>query len=175
MDSPTLVMLCGPSFSGKSTCAKRLAEHHGALVVSLDKIMRSRGWEPGEGAPDGEWYAAHVEAKRVLGSAMASGAGLLVLDDTNCFRFLRDAFRELAGAHAYRTILVLLRPSAEELQLRRRRNDLDPSRKSIRDEVFHGHLASFEWPSSDEDPVDEVSVLETLAGWHRDFGERRQD
>lgn len=35
---PTLYIMCGVGFSGKSTLAKKIAEHTGAMLVSQDAL-----------------------------------------------------------------------------------------------------------------------------------------
>ena len=51
-----LYLLCGPAFSGKSTLAALAAR--GALLVSLDAILRQQGLEPGAGLPPQRWEEA---------------------------------------------------------------------------------------------------------------------
>lgn len=155
----TLIMVCGPSFSGKSTAARALEAGLGATRISLDDIVRSLGFEPGDGAPDHVWIEAHQKAKRRAGEAMACGSPFVVIDDTNCFRFLRDAFRAVADSNGYATMIVTLTVPMEELQRRRVANDLSKGREPIRDDVFAKHVAGFEWPAHDEGAVE----------WSEDF------
>jgi len=50
-----LVLLCGRSFSGKSTVAASLADSLPGQVMSLDQINEERGLHGGEGIPLSEW------------------------------------------------------------------------------------------------------------------------
>ena len=62
---PVLVVLCGPSHSGKSTFARRLCK--GFTVVSSDRIRKARGAT--FGCPEGErviWEAFESEKRKAL-------------------------------------------------------------------------------------------------------------
>ncbi|WP_152364235.1 AAA family ATPase [Microlunatus speluncae] len=50
-----LVLLCGRSFSGKSTVAGYLAAELGGELVSLDDLNAERGLWGGDGIPIEEW------------------------------------------------------------------------------------------------------------------------
>jgi len=145
-----LVLLCGPAFSGKSTAAEVLRSQFRATVISLDAIMAARGNSPGAGAPVAEWAAAHQEAKRRVADAMCLSSACVAVDDTNCFRFLRDAFRALAQAHNYAVCLIVFRVGEGELRRRRAANEVSSAREPISESVFREHLAAFEWPLADE-------------------------
>jgi tRNA uridine 5-carbamoylmethylation protein Kti12 len=77
----------------------------------------------------------------------------IVLDDTNCFRFLRDSYREVASERGYKTLVVVMKVSLEEIERRRLRNTEGPTRNGIREEVFRHLLDHFEWPAVDEETI----------------------
>jgi len=106
----TLYLLCGLAFSGKSTLAAALAERLDAKVVSLDEINARRDLWGGDGVADDEWAATHRQALREVEDHMRRGTPCIVVDDTNCYRFLRDDHGELAGEHGYRVRILVLRP-----------------------------------------------------------------
>lgn len=54
-----LVLMCGTSFSGKSTFARALAAEIQAMVISLDEINERRGLWGGDGMPLEEWQRTH--------------------------------------------------------------------------------------------------------------------
>src|SRR4029079_3355962 len=91
----TLYLLCGLAFSGKSTLAAALSRLTGAVVVSLDEINASRGLYGGMGIPDEDWGRTHTEALSLVEAALRAERSVVV-DDTNCFRFLRDNYRQIA-------------------------------------------------------------------------------
>jgi len=149
----TLYLLCGLAFSGKSTLAAALAQRLGAKVVSLDEINARRDLWGGDGVAEEEWAATHHQALREVEDPMRRGAPHVVVDDTNCFRFLRDDYRTLAAEHGYRVRILVLRPPLEEIHRRRYQAAKDASRRGIGSRVFDDLVASFEWPGEDESPL----------------------
>lgn len=156
-----LVLLCGTSFSGKSTIARELAPRLGARIVSLDEINERRGLWGGDGIPVEEWRRTHelaaVEVREQLGAAAS-----VIVDDTSSLRFLRDGWRALAvevGA-----AFSLLYVDVDHATVRRRHagNRLDPRRRDVSDAVLEQHLADFEPPRADEGAVRVRSVEELL-------------
>ena len=101
----TLYLLCGMSFAGKSTLAAAIAEHAHATIVSLDDINEARGLAGGLGIPDHEWARSHRVALQRAAEELARGHSV-VIDDTNCFRFLRDDYRALAGRLGVRAVVL---------------------------------------------------------------------
>jgi predicted kinase len=162
---PTLYLLCGPAFSGKTTLGRAIAEHAGLLLVSTDEINRLRGLEGGDGIPYQEWEKTHAIALDRLDGLMAAGRDLVV-DDTNCFRWIRDRFRGVAERHGYASRVILLDVPRSEIRRRRRRNETTVERHRVVDEIFEDHLDTFEVPSADE-AVIRFTPPEDLAAWLR--------
>lgn len=143
-----LLLLCAPAFAGKTSLSRALGAR-GWLRISTDDILRARGLEPGQGLPPERWEEASQAACAAI-EAAARRERDVVFDDTLCFRFLRDRYRE-AGARAKMvTTLVVLQVSFEELRARVRANRRLPVRHDIDDGVLETHLATFEWPSAEE-------------------------
>jgi predicted kinase len=146
----SVVLLCGRSFSGKSTIARGIAAELLATIVSLDEINERRNLNGGDGISLEEWQHTHgvatVEARRALRSDRD-----VIIDDTGSPRFLRDGWRELATREKASFTLVYVDASLDELRGRLAANRADPTRHDITDEVFEEHLAAFEPPDADED------------------------
>jgi len=75
-----LVLMCGTTFSGKSTFARALAAEIQGLIISLDEINERRGLWGGDGIPLEEWQRTHeiatTEARtHLLGADAGLGAG----------------------------------------------------------------------------------------------------
>jgi len=147
-----LVLLCGKSFSGKSTVARVLAPRLEARIVSLDEINERRGLWGGDGIPVEEWIRTHeLASDEVLG--LLSAGTSVVVDDTSSPRILRDGWRSLAaGAGAGFTLLYV---DVDDATVRRRRagNLVDPRRRDVGVDVLEEHLAGFEPPEDDEGAV----------------------
>ncbi len=147
---PTLYLLCGLAFSGKSTLAGALATHADAAVVSLDEINARRGLFGGEGMPVAEWAKSHEIALGEVESLMRRARPRIVVDDTNCFRFLRDAFRTVARRNGYNSLVILLDTPLAEIRSRMDATRRNGDRRLISDENFAMHHDSFEWPRDQE-------------------------
>lgn len=160
----TVYMTCGLAFAGKTTLARALAGRLGCAVVSLDEINRERGFpDGGVGLPAKVWAETHgIAVARVEGLLREGGDA--VVDDTCCFRFLRDDYREAAARHGARALVVRVDTPRDEIEARRRRNRASGERNQVFDEVFDGLVRTFEWPQKDE----EVAVWdgrEAIDGW----------
>jgi len=112
-----LYILCGPAFSGKTTLARQLGRASHCVCVSLDEINAERGLYGGDGIPPDEWQRTHEIALQRLSELMAGGCDI-VLDDTCCFRWLRDKYREMANEHRNTPQLVCLEVQREEIDRR---------------------------------------------------------
>ncbi len=162
---PRLFVLCGLAFSGKSTLARELAARRGAAVVSLDAINEERGaGYGGDGLPAEAWARTLEIGLARAAERMEEGADVVV-DDTGCFRWLRDRWRELAAGPGHAPVLVFLDTPPEEIRARRERSASTGDRRGLREDVFAAHVAAFERPGADEDPVtlgDAASVARWL-------------
>jgi predicted kinase len=148
----TLYLLCGKSFSGKSTLAEVIARQTGAIVVGLDSINAERGLFGGLGIPDHEWAVSHDVALQRVEDAIASGRSVVV-DDTNCFRFLRDSYRSVAQRLGIPSVLLYLDVPVSILRQRITACASSPGRSPVTEEVFTDLLSKFEAPAPDEQAV----------------------
>lgn len=147
-----LVLLCGSSFSGKSTAAAQLRDGLAAEVVSLDAINAERGLDGGQGIPVEEWGRTNDEARRRTGALLAAGR-VVVVDDTASLRFLRDAWREVAAAAGARFVLLHLDVPHSVVRARVAANRASGQRTDVTDAVLEEHLASFEPPAPQEEAL----------------------
>ncbi|MFC7624669.1 AAA family ATPase [Microlunatus sp. GCM10028923] len=144
-----IVLLCGRTFSGKSTVAQQLAEGLPGMIISLDAINAERGLWGGDGIPIEEWSRTMELAHDRVGEAVGHGA-TVIIDDTSSPAFLRDRWRERAAALAVPLVLVYLKIDEAILRERLHRNRAEPSRGDVSDAVLTEHLASFEPPTEAE-------------------------
>ncbi|MGY4543645.1 putative kinase [Arthrobacter sp. UYNi723] len=154
-----LVLMCGRSFSGKTTISRELAVSIDAEIVSLDSINEERGLFGGQGIPVEEWIRTNDEATRRVSAALERG-GRVVVDDTSSPRFLRDNWRSLAADASSAFALVYV-DTPEHITRRRLLNNRElANRNDVIDEVMAKHLESFEPPEPDEAHITIRSLTE---------------
>lgn len=144
-----LVVLCGRSYSGKSTVAAHLARALPADLLSLDLINEERGLETGSDIPVEEWAVTFRTALDRAGALLDAGRDVVV-DDTSSPRFLRDEWRNSAAARNAGCTLVYVDASEFTVRARAESNRADRRRHDVAPEVLDRHLAGFEPPAADE-------------------------
>ncbi|MFJ2543884.1 AAA family ATPase [Microbacterium sp. NPDC087589] len=172
-EAPLLVLMCGLSFSGKSTLARALAPSLHADIVSLDDINANRGLHGGQGISGEEWMRTHRLAEQDVRRHLALGRHV-ILDDTGSPRFVRDRWRDIARTAGARFGIVWLDVD-ESLQSRRLAANREARRRpDVTDEVMAEHRRTFEPPHGEDAirvdaglsvPVETVdTVLSALSG-----------
>ena len=149
----TLCLLCGMPFSGKTTLGKSVAQYLNCPYISLDEINEARGLFGGDGISIEEWEKTHSLAMQQLQVLMQS-PGNIVLDDTSCFRWLRDRFRNFAATYNYRTTIIFINIPLSEIWRRMENNKKNQVRHQIKPEIIREMTNTFELPQSDEDVIE---------------------
>ena len=148
----TLIAMCGLSFSGKTTLAKGIARFLGAEYVGLDDINEERGLRGGDGIPNEEWERTSTIAIERIGILLNAGRDV-ILDDTLCFRWLRERYSAVAARHTAQFVLVYVSVPFSEIDRAIRHNETTAQRYPILPDVFEKHAHSFEHPTDDEQPL----------------------
>lgn len=143
-----LILMCGRSFSGKSTVARWVAAALPGIVVSLDAINTERGLNGGRGIPVSEWARTNEIAHERVTAALRADETVIV-DDTNSPRFLRDRWRQLGAP----VVLVFIDADVPTILQRQAANRSDNRRDDVTDEVMAEHLQDFEPPDGDENAL----------------------
>lgn len=147
-----LVLLCGKSFSGKSTVASFLAEALPGAVVSLDAINEERRLWGGDGIPISEWARTNELARDQVRMRLEAGETVIV-DDSSSPRFLRDEWRMLSSAAGAAMVLVFVDTLDELIRQRLLENRASRRRGDVTDAVMAAHQESFEPPGEDEQHI----------------------
>lgn len=147
-----LTLMCGLSFSGKSTLVARIAQDLPARPISLDLINVERGLAGGQGISVEEWSTTNRIAHDRAEVLLRRGCHVVV-DDTGSPRFIRDAWRATAEAADAPFVVVWVQISKELQRERVLANRALPVRDDVTDEVLRAHGASF------EDPADEDALV----------------
>jgi predicted kinase len=159
MNPPATVvyLLCGPSLAGKSTVASALRAVFAAEVICADTINGQRGLPfGGEDLPESVWAETlHIQLQRLR--SHAERGRNVVVDDTLCYRWLRDRFRQECSTSGAASVLLLLRPPEDELFARHEHLAQSRKRPILSLARLQEHLARFEWPIEEEQAVDITS------------------
>jgi predicted kinase len=164
MEKKNLFIMCGLSFSGKTTFAEKLSEKINADIISLDDINMERGLGfGGDGISDTEWGNSFVMSVEKMRELMSSDKNI-IYDDTTCFRWMRDKLVETADEFGYHSKIVFMNISADVIQKRIQGNIISQGRHSIKKEIFEDLRSKFEFPQKDEDfiYIDETNSIEEV-------------
>lgn len=154
MTTPLALLLCGPSLAGKTTLARQLAGPLAASVVSADEINAERGLPfGGEGLPESVWAETLRLELEAIEEAGRRGQSVIV-DDTCCYRWLRDRLRSTCVAAGLVPVLLVLKVGADDLEARLHTVTSTGARPVLSQERFADHVACFEWPGPDEVHLD---------------------
>lgn len=150
-----LYVMCGLPFSGKTTLAKKIAEHTGSKLVTFDQLWLEleKDTTPASFLKGVEgWRLTRRVAKERIAESFKNSRSV-VYDDINVRFEHREELREVARQHGAIPVVVYVdTPSAireerkKENLFTKRRHDVDPvnSRKA---------LAQFEEPVPPEDVI----------------------
>ena|SRR5829696_4887951 len=151
---PKLILVCGTSFAGKSTLARRLADRFGYPEVDVDETKAELF---GDGVADdalnrAEWERIYHETDQRIRNHLAAGRS--VIDASRYFpRSERDAARAICRAHGAGLMTVHVDTPEHIARQRLLANRRSPTRRDVSDEGFAAILAAWEPPTADEHPL----------------------
>ena len=136
-------------FSGKTTLGKAIAKYLDIPYISLDKINEVRGLFGGDGIPVEEWEKTHSIAMQDLAKLIKKDFDIII-DDTNCFLWLRDRFRNFASQHDYQTVVIFLDIPLSQIWQRIESNERTQTRHKVKQSIVREMAQTFEPPQADE-------------------------
>jgi len=146
---PTLYIMCGLGFSGKSTLAKAIATHTGATLVSQDAIWFEK-LEEAKTAGQKPTYLSVLEiSKAKIREALQSGKSA-IFDNTNAGFNHREEFRQIANECGATAVVVYLNVSNEELLRRQEANRVTKDRHDVQEKDLQKVRDHFEAPTAEE-------------------------
>jgi|SRR5215211_5308167 len=151
---PKLILVCGTSFAGKSTLARRIADRFGYPEVDVDATKADLF---GDGVADdalarADWERIYRETDRRLVDHLAAGRS--VIDASRNFRKTeRDATHALCRAHGAGVVTVHVDTPEQVTRQRLLANRRSRERRDVTDEDFAAILAAWEPPTADEHPL----------------------
>lgn len=145
---PTLVILCGLPFSGKSFLAKQLHQATGATVVSADEIWRQRDAAGEETTGEAALLAAEARVVDLL------AAGYDVVYDTlHNSHGWRDRSQRLAATANAQAVVVYLATPIDVIRQRRAATAASGDRHNVDSAVLGREMTLLEPPGSNENAV----------------------
>lgn len=157
---PTLYILCGLPFSGKSTLAKQLSQATGSVLVSYDALWREMQRETGKSLGFDELCSL---AEGRLAQALEQGTSA-VYDTLNNSKGWRDRLRRLAARQGARSIVVYLNTPLAVIEERQRNNQITGERHSVSSDTLREEVGKFEVPGTSEAAL-EFAPETDLAAW----------
>jgi predicted kinase len=157
---PTLYILCGLPFSGKSTLAQQLASATGSVLVSYDAIWWEKKRETGE-----SWgFDALCDLAEARLAVALEGGVSAVYDTLNNSKGWRDRLRRLAAQHGARSVVVYLNTPLAVIEERQRDNQVTGERHSVSPDTLRAEVAKFEAPGPIEEAI-EFTPDTDFASW----------
>ncbi|MFN8516565.1 MAG: ATP-binding protein [Thermomicrobiales bacterium] len=161
---PTLYILCGLPFSGKSSLGEAIAAHTGSVVVSFDALYDAHGEELGRRLDTlAVWRAIRELAGERIGALLGRGVSV-VYDNTNFRVAHREAIRAVAEGVGARAVLIHVDTPLEVIAARRAANARTRERGDISDAALAYVRGVWQRPGESEGALVYRPEME-LAGW----------
>ncbi len=160
---PTLYIMCGLAFSGKSTLAKVVAKHTGATLVGQDAIWFEQLEQAKQTGKEPTYLSVLGLSKSKVAEALAQGQSV-VFDNTNAGRSHRKEFRQIAKEHNAKAIIVYANTSDDEIKSRQEANKVTKHRHDPSESDMQTVRDHFEPPTQAENVV-EYLPSDNLADW----------
>lgn len=152
MGLPTLYVMCGLPFSGKTTLARALANQCGFVHLDLDAIARAKSLFPEEGISDEQWGQVFREVYRQVATLLTSGKSV-IFDAVNYDRVGRDRLRTIAQQSGSSVHVIYMNLSIQKIEQQRQANQANHQRPPVRDKDFVELAAGFEIPTVEENLI----------------------
>jgi predicted kinase len=164
---PTVYLLCGLPFSGKTTLAQTLAQRCGFVHVDVDGMARDKGLRPDQGISEVLWAQVFDAAYQRLLTLLASGKSVL-FDAVNYDRKGREHIRSLVQPSGNPVRVIYVVAPMADIERRREESQRRSERAGVRDEDLQWLIDKFEAPTTDEDVIvydGSVSAEEWINRW----------
>lgn len=144
-----LYIMCGPAFSGKSTLARKIAEHTGSKLVAFDTMWVEEDKTNPVPKDATGWRYIRDKAQKEILRLLKEGMSV-VYDDNNPKRDHREELKRVAEAAGVEAFTVYLDTSLEVIREREKANRISQNRHDVEPENFEKVLSDMEPPSTDE-------------------------
>ena len=148
---PTLYIMCGLSFSGKTSLAKQLAGFLEATVLSYDHDIWTvfKPTLPKDITKTDEWVFIETKAREHIAKLLQAGKNV-IFDDLSVEVRDRDALRKTASENGANSIVVYMDTPIEEVIRRQKTNSITQERDVTSDENMRLVISQLQPPTTDE-------------------------
>lgn len=144
--------MCSLAFSGKSTLARKIAEHTGSELIAFDKLWVEQDKEkPVPKGAEGWRYIRDLAQKNVLVSLQAGKS--VVYDDNNPRKEHREELRSVAQKAGVKAVVIYLDTSLSVIRAREETNRSSQDRHDVEPENFEKVMKDLEVPTVDENTI----------------------
>lgn len=151
---PTLYIMCGLPFSGKTILAQKISDKLGYPIVSIDTIREEHGftWEENEKVIAKDWEEIFNESYSTTSKHLKSGQSV-IYDSANQDRISRDKLRKLAEKSNANTKVIFLDVHEEEIRRRWAENQVTKERFHLPEKYLQAAIDTLEKPLISENVV----------------------
>lgn len=140
--------MCGVGFSGKSTLAKKIAEHTGAVLISQDAMYFEKELNLNLDNDD-QWRMLLDMCKERILENLKNGKSV-VFDSVNTRFEHREELRQLAKSAGAGTKVVFLDTPIDIQRERQEKNRETKARPDVKQEYLDQAINELEVPTSEE-------------------------
>lgn len=147
----TLFILCGFPYAGKSYVANEVLKHTDAVLVSIDAIFHTHGfdWNTNTLPTEEEWHHIFNESYEKVKEALKQGKNVLY-DSTNQTIAGRDVLRDVAHSVEADAQVLFVTSSVKTVWERWEANQKNPTRSIVSKALVQTTIDTFEEPLESE-------------------------
>lgn len=146
----TLYIMCGVGFSGKSTLAKKISEHTGAILISQDAMFFELEKNLNLNLDsDSDWKTLLGVCKERIRENLSAGKSV-VFDNTNTRFEHREEIRGIANSLGVKSVVVFLDTPLEVQKERQLKNKETGERHDVKQEYLDQAITELEIPNESE-------------------------
>lgn len=165
MQEPTLYIMCGLPFSGKTVLTKELVSRLGFEYVNVDEIKFAHGfeWKEDSDITLKEWEKIFDESYQESLDYLHKGKSV-VYDCANQDRASRDKLRKVAAEGNFPTKVIWLDISEEVVRERWSKNKTTKERFDLPERLFQSAIDTYQRPTEDENVI-KFNLSTNLEEW----------
>ncbi len=147
-----LYIMCGIAFAGKSTLARKIAEHTGSTLVGFDTLWIEKEKEQPIPKDAIGWRMIRKLGQQKVLEELTRGHSV-VYDDNNVKREHREELRNVARQVGVESVVIYLNTPLETIRARELENKVTGVRHEVELENFQTVLEQLEPPLPDENAL----------------------